>query len=304
MKKVPFYALLIVCLFVAAGCNKSGGGKTDGPVIATVNKAEITQGDFLREVSRIPEWARPQFQGNEGKDKFLDELIKRELIYQHALKMKLDKDTEYLDKVKEFEKMTLVSLVLKKEVEEKAVVDDAEVKAFYDQNADKFTIGTELKASHILVETEKEAKDILARIKKGESFSDLAKKFSKDRGSSDKGGDVGYFARGKMVPEFENAALSLKQGEVSEPVKTRFGYHIIKLTDIKQGTRANFEQSAESIHRQLLGEKRKKIFDEYVEKLKGELKVSKVEENLKSLALPWEESEEPQQTEAPKPSAK
>jgi len=302
MKKVSFYALIIVCMFSIIGCSKSGGGKSGGPVIAKVDKADITKDDFLKEVSRIPEWARAQFQGDEGKDKFLDELIKRELIYQHAMKMKLDKDPEYMDKVKEFEKMTLVSLVLKKEVEEKAVVDDSEVKAFYDQNADKFTIGTELRASHILVDTEKEAQDIHAKIKKGESFSDLAKKFSKDRGSADKGGDVGYFTRGKMVPEFENAAAGLKPGEVSEPVKTRFGYHIIKLTDIKKGTQASFEQSAESIHRQLLGEKRKNLFDTYVEKLKGELKVDKNEENLKAVSLPWEQSGE-QQPQAPDPHA-
>lgn len=301
MKKVSFYALLIVCLFTAMGCNKSGGGKTGGPVIAKVDKADITKDDFIKEVGRIPEWARQQFQGDEGKDKFLDELIKRELIYQHALKMKLDKDPEYLDKTREFEKMTLVSLVLKKEVEDKAAVDDAEVKSFYDKNADKFTIGTELRASHILVETEKEAKDIHARIKKGESFGDLAKKYSKDRGSADKGGDVGYFTRGKMVPEFENAAASLKPGEVSEPVKTRFGYHIIKLTEIKQGNRASFEQSAESIHRQLLGEKRKNLFDTYVEKLKKDMKVVKNETNLKSISLPWEQSGEAKQ---PNPHAK
>lgn len=304
MKKVSLCALIMVCMFSLIGCSKSGGKKAAGPVIAKVANAEITKDDFTKEVSRIPEWARAQFQGDEGKDKFLDELIKRELIYQNALKMKLDKDAEYLDKIKEFEKMTLVSLVLKKEVEEKAVVDDAEVKAFYDQNADKFTVGTELKASHILVDTEQEAKDIHARIKKGENFADLAKKFSKDRGSADKGGDVGYFTRGKMVPEFENAAASLKPGEVSEPVKTRFGYHIIKLTDIKQGTRASFEQSAESIQRQLLGEKRKKVFDTYVEKLKGELKVVKNAENLKAISLPWEESGTPPQTQSANPHGK
>ncbi|MEW6601727.1 MAG: peptidylprolyl isomerase [Nitrospirota bacterium] len=290
MKKLLFYAFLMVCMVSAAGCNKSGGGKANGPVVAKVDKAEITKADFEKEISRIPEWARPQFAGDEGKDKFLDELIKRELIYQHALKMKLDNDPEYIDKVSEFEKMTLVSLVLKKEIEEKATVEDSEVKAFYDGNADKFTIGTELRASHILVETEKEAKDIYAKIKKGESFSELAKKYSKDQGSANKGGDLGYFTRGKMVPEFENAAAQLKPGEVSEPVKTRFGFHIIKLMDIKKGSQASFEQSAESIHRQLLGEKRKNLFDSYVEKLKGEIKVVKNEDTLKSIPLPWEAS--------------
>ena len=300
MKNVLLSTAVIACLFlVLTGCDNLGRKKSDSPVIATINKAPITEDDFIKEISRIPEWARTQFMGEEGEQKFLDELIKRELIYQHALKMKLDKNEEYLDKVREFEKMTLVSLVLKKEVEDKTFVDDAEVKSFFDQNADKFTVGTQLKASHILVETEKEAQDIHARIIKGESFSDLAKKFSKDKGSAENGGDLGYFSRGKMVPEFEQAAVGLKPGEVSEPVKTRFGYHIIKLTDIKKGTPANFEQSAESIKKQLLAEKRKALFDSYVEKLKGELKVVTVEENLKSVALPWEQSKEPQQTEEP-----
>ncbi|MBI4682145.1 MAG: peptidylprolyl isomerase [Nitrospirae bacterium] len=302
MKNVPLYVFFIVCLFLAmTGCDKSKGGKSDSPVIAKIDKSSITQNEFIKEVSRVPEWARSQFQGDEGKVKFLDELIKRDLIYHHAIKMKLNKDQEYLEKIKEFEKMTLVSLLLKKEVEEKAVVDDSEVRAFFDQNADKFTIGAQLRASHILVETEKEAADIHAKIMKGEDFSKLAQRLSKDKGSSEKGGDLGYFGRGKMVPEFEQAAAGLKPGEVSKPVKTRFGFHIIKLTDIQKGAPANYEQSMESIKRQLVSEKRKKLFDSYIEKLKGEIKVVKIEENLKSIALPWEQAGEPGQTEAPNP---
>ncbi len=300
MKKGLFFSyLLIFLLTTLTGCDRFKGEKSDGAVIAKVDKSAITQDEFLKEVGRIPEWARPQFSGDEGKEKFLDELIKRELIYHHAKEMKLNNDKEYLDKIKEFEKMTLVSLVLKKEIEDKSVVDDSELKAFFDQNADKFTIGTQLKASHILVETEKEAKDIHARIKKGEGFSELAKKFSKDKGSAEKGGDLGYFGRGKMVPEFERAAISLKPGEVSEPVQTRFGYHIIKLTDIKQGEQANFEQSKESIRRQLIAEKRKRLFDSYVENLRAKSKITKDDMALKALSLPWEQTEEMQPVPQP-----
>jgi peptidyl-prolyl cis-trans isomerase C len=288
------------CLFaVLTGCDKTGGEKPDSTVIAEVNKDPITENEFLREVTRVPEWARSQFKGNEGKDKFLDEMIKRELIYQHATKMKLDNDEEYLTKVKEFEKMTLVSLVLKKEVEEKAYVDDEEVQAFYNENQDKFTIGTELKASHILVETEPEAKEIRERIDKGESFSKLAKELSKDKGSAEKSGDLGYFGRGKMVPEFERAASSLKPGEVSDPVRTRFGYHIIKLTDIKKGNPASFEQSRDSIRKQLLAEKRKRVFDSFVERLKSESTITRDEPALTAIILPWEQSEEQIQSGEP-----
>lgn len=293
MKNVQCYVFfLFIVLFGLTACDQFQGTKSDSPVIATIDKDEITQEDFLQGVSRVPEWARNQFREEEGKKKFLEELIKRELIFEHAKQMKLDNNKEYINRVEEFKKMTLVSLVLKKEVEEKAIVDDSEVKTFYEQNADKFTIGTQIKASHILVETENEAKDILGRIKKGERFSELAKSLSKDKGSAEKGGDLGYFSRGKMVPEFERAALGLKPGEVSEPVRTRFGYHVIKLTDMKMGNPASFEQSEESIRKQLLAEKRKRLFDSLVEKLEGKSVITKDDAALAAIPLPWEKPEE------------
>ncbi len=102
-----------------------------------------------------------------------------------------------------------------------------------------------------------------------------------------------------MVPEFEKAALGLKPGEVSSPVRTRFGYHIIKLTDIQKGEAANFEQSRESIKRQILAEKRKRLFDSYVNVLKDKGKVVKIDSTLEAITLPWEqtEAEEPQPKE-------
>ncbi len=304
MKKLlfPVLLLIIVMLFLV-GCDQMGSKKPDSPVIASIDDSSITENDFLREIKRIPEWAREQFSNEEGKKKFLDELIKRELIYQKAMKMKLNQDKEYLEKLEDFKKMTLVSLILKKEVEEKSTVDEAQVKAFFEQNADKFTIGTEIKASHILVQTEEEANDVSDKISKGENFSKLAKTLSKDKGSAEKGGDLGYFGRGRMVPEFERAALSLKPGEVSKPVKTRFGYHIIKLMDIKKGETASYDQSKESISKQLITESRKKLFDSYVDKLKEEVKMSQDDAALASINLPWEKAK-PAKPDSPAPEQK
>jgi peptidyl-prolyl cis-trans isomerase C len=289
MKKALYLILLISFFaFSITGCAQKEG--SDSPVIASINKESITQDDFIREISRVPQWARDKFKGKEGKDQFLDELIKRELIYERAKKMRLDKDTEYLARVEEFKKMTLVSLTLKKEVEEKAAVDDAAVKNFFEKNADKLTIGSQLKASHILVETEEEAKDILEKINQGEDFAALAKSFSKDTNSAKKGGDLGYFSRGKMVPEFEQAVMGLKVGEVSKPVQTRFGYHIIKPTDIKKCKEADFQQSNDAIKKQLITERKKALFDSYVEKLRSESSVTKNEDALISITLPWEKA--------------
>lgn len=290
MKRALFLFLMLLAAFIISGCEKKT--KSEGPVLAKVGKTEIVKDEFLKEIDRIPDWAKSQFSGKEGKEKFLEELIRRELIYQDAKKKRLDNDPEYVAKMKEFEKMSLVALILKKEVEDKAKVDDAEVKDFYNKNADKFTIGTKVRASHILVETEDQAKKVYERIRKGESLSSLAGTLSKDKGSAAKGGDLGYFGRGQMVPEFEQAALRLKVGEVSEPVKSRFGYHIIQLTDIQKGEAATFEQTQEAIKRQLLAEKQKALVDTYIEGLRKNVEVSKDEKSLEAISLPWEKTGE------------
>ena len=295
MKKLLTFILLLL-IPVAFGCSQNSA--PDSPVIAKVNKGTVTESDFLREVGRIPEWARSQFETGEGKEKFLDELVKKELIHQHAKKMRLDNNEEYLEKVREFEKLTLVALSLKKEVDEKVKVDENEVRAFFDENQEKFTVGTQIKASHILVKTEDEAKNAYERIMSGEKFEAVAKEVSIDKGSAEKGGDIGFFGRGRMVPEFERAALSLKTGEISQPVKTRFGYHIIKQTDVKMGDPASYEQSKEAIRRELINQKPKKYFDELIDKLKAESHISTDKEVLAGITLPWNKGESPQaQTE-------
>ncbi|WP_028402511.1 peptidylprolyl isomerase PrsA [Ectobacillus panaciterrae] len=122
-----------------------------------------------------------------------------------------------------FKKQIRASLALKKAVGDSFT--DKELKANYKP---------EIKASHILVADEATAKKVKDLLNQGQSFEDLAKQYSTDTGSKDKGGDLGYFGPGKMVPEFEAAAYKLKKGEVSDPVKSQYGYHIIKVTDIKE----------------------------------------------------------------------
>jgi peptidyl-prolyl cis-trans isomerase C len=289
MKKL-FTFILLLLIPVVFGCSQDS--TPDSPVIAKVNKGAVTESDFLREVVRIPEWARSQFEADDGKEKFLDELVKKELIYQHAKKMRLDNNEEYLQKVREFEKLTLVALSLKKEVDDKVRVDETEVQAFFDENKEKFTVGTQIKASHILVKTEDEAKKAHLRLQSGEKFEAVAREVSIDKGSAEKGGDLGFFGRGRMVPEFERAALSLKPGAISTPVKTRFGYHIIKQTDIKMGDPASFEQSKEAIQRELVNQKRKKNFDALIAKLKADSEINTDKAVLTGIALPWDKGTE------------
>ncbi len=286
MKKL---LMLIFALVLVAGCAKKEN--LSESFIAKVNDAVISEEDFIAEISLIPEWARNNFIGKEGKELFLKEMINKELIYQDAIRRGMQNDKDLEARVEEFRKMTLLSIVLKQEIEDKAEVTESEIKEFYEKNPENFKKGAEVRARHILVDTEEKANDIMASIIKGESFAELAKTFSKDKGSAQNGGDLGFFSRGKMIPEFEETAFSLKKGEVSKPVKTTYGYHIIEVTDRKEGSQIKFEEAAGTIKNQLLKEKQRGLFESYLETLEGKSEIKTDEEKLANIKMPWEKTE-------------
>ncbi|GBE05225.1 MAG TPA: peptidylprolyl isomerase [Nitrospirae bacterium] len=282
MKKL---LILIFAVMIITGCNTAKQGAGTGKNLAKINSTTITKEAFLNKLEVIPEWARARFQSEEGKKELLNEMVKEELLYQEAKKQGLNKDKDFIEKVKEFKKMTLLSALLKKEIENNSRVDEQEIRNFYDTHPEEFTADLQVKARHILVDTEEEANDILGKLKKGADFAELAKKYSKDKGSAVNGGDLGFFGRGRMVPEFEHVAFNLKPGEPSSPVKTQFGFHIIEVMEKKEGTLRGFEEVKNSIQRRLAVEKQKNAFDSYIEELKKKNKVETYEEALKDITF-------------------
>ncbi len=149
-----------------------------------------------------------------------------------------------LDEVK---KELVVNVKVTKLLKSRISVSEDEIKNYFEENKATFAQEKQVKASHILVDTEEKANEIKDKLAKGEDFAKLAKDNSKDTGSKENGGDLGFFGTGQMVKEFEEAAFALKAGEISEPVKTQFGYHIIKVTEIKNAEEANYEKSKAKI---------------------------------------------------------
>lgn len=149
-------------------------------------------------------------------------------------------------------------------------ISDKDLKDAYESKKSEFSTKEQVEASHILVKTEAEANDILKQLKDGKSFEDLAKQHSLDPGSKGNGGKLGFFGRGMMVPEFENAAFALKTGEISKPVKTNFGFHIIKKTGEKKASVASFDEVKENLKDQLRAEKQKAFFTEWKDKMMKE----------------------------------
>ncbi len=132
----------------------------------------------------------------------------------------------------------------------KITIEEDQVKTFYTENEPRFTKPSEVKASHILVKEEDKINELNTKIKAGESFEELAKENS-ECPSGQNGGDLGFFGKGKMVPEFETTAFAMGVGEVSDPFKTDFGFHILKVTDKTEGGQQTFEQVSDSIKRHL-----------------------------------------------------
>ncbi|HEY5974081.1 MAG TPA: peptidylprolyl isomerase [Geobacteraceae bacterium] len=280
-------AIVAVCLLALAGCAKQGGegkkeGKAAGPVLAEVGSSVITVDDFKKELENLPPYLKPMTDTAEGKKEMLETMIIRELIMQQAEKDGIDKSQAVADKLADLKKRVVVEAYLKKKVEEQAKVSDEELQKFYDQNKDKFKTGDEVKASHILVKSEKDAQDILAKLKSGGNFEELAKKYSTD-GAAAKGGDLGWFGKGSMIPEFEKVAFTLKEGETSGIVKTKFGYHIIKLTGKRAAGARTFAEVKDQIKAAVSPSKQQEVFQKLKEDLKKNGKYTIKEDALKGL---------------------
>lgn len=259
---------LVFLLALNSGCAKRNNEK----VLATINKTEeITLGEFNEIISKLP--LRYQDVVSKNKSAFLDELIVDRLLFNEAMTKKLDEEEDVRRLFKEAKKKIVMARLLKDEVEDKVVVDEAEMEDYYSANKDKFTTQESLRASHILVGTREEADGILAELSSGRNFEDLARARSIDP-TSETGGDIGYFTRGQLVPEFEDACFDMKLGEVSGVVKTKFGYHIIKLTERSEPEVKELAEVRDSVEQALSRIKKKIRFNELVSRLKDNAQIT------------------------------
>lgn len=209
----------------------------------------------------------------------LNELIVQyalqEKLVEKAKKEKLDSTDEYKKFLDHAARLGLSQAYIKKTIDDIKITDD-EIKAEYDKQV-KAVDKSEYQAAHILVDTEKEAKDILAKLnakKNPLAFDAAAKEFSKDPGSKENGGDLGWFRAQVMVPEFGEALKTMKKGDVSSaPVKTQFGYHIIKLADVRETPIDSLEVSKDRIKESLTEVKLRAKIEEIQQKIKIEYKV-------------------------------
>jgi peptidyl-prolyl cis-trans isomerase C len=253
------------------------------PVLAKVNGAEIRQSDLaLAEEELGPSLA--QMDPATKKENVLAFLIDMKIVAKAAEAKKIEDREDFKARLAFTRSRLLMDNLLA--VEGKAATTDEALKKVYEEASKQISDEPEVHARHILVETEDEAKAVAEELKKGADFAELAKKKSKDPGASD-GGDLGFFTKDQMVPEFSAVAFALEPGKISDPVKSQFGWHIIKVEEKRNRKAPEFDQVKSQIETYVT----RKAQAEYVAKLREAAKIERMDKPEEAAA----------KTEAPKP---
>ena len=245
-------------------------------ILASFGGQTITLGEFNQIWEQVPEDYKLQL----DKSTALDQVISEKLLIQEANNMGLEKDNDVLEQIKKMTEQILVQALIQREILDKVAVSDEEVSEYYEKNKDSFTEKEQIHLYNILVETEEEAKVILEQLKAGGDFSEIAKEKSTGP-SAAQGGDLGYLTKGTVIPEIDEVVFALELEELSEVVKTDFGFHILKITEKKPETVRTLEEVKEEILQTLLPVKQKEAFDNLLEELKGKAEIEINEEALK-----------------------
>lgn len=284
-------AVLITAAVAGAACFGIGR-MTAVPadqVVARVNGEEITKDQLYDNL-------KSQY----GKDA-LDQMVSEKIIEAELKKQNItvsDEDTQkelqgmiaqyggqeqfnallanYGYSMEDFTKNIVTNLKLKKLLQSRITITEADMRAYFEQNKETFSVEEQVKASHILVDSEAKAKEVKGKLTAGGDFAALAKEYSIDTGSAPNGGELGLFPRNTMVKEFEDVAFSLAPGTISEPVKTKYGYHIIKVEEKITAKPAVYEENAEKIKATLFEEKLPDAYNTWMEEKLSEYKIEKL----------------------------
>jgi len=244
-------------------------------ILASFGGQTITLGEFDQLWEQVPEDYKLQL----DKSIVLDQMISEKLLIQETKNIGLEEDKDVLEQIKKMTEQILVQALIEKEILNKVKVKDEEVLEYYEQNKDSFTEKEQVHLYNILLETEEEAQNILEQLKAGEDFSEIA--IEKSTGpSAVQGGDLGYLTKGTIIPEIEEVVFALEVEELSEVIKTDFGFHILKITEKKPETVKTFEEVKEDIIQTLLPIKQKEAFENFLEELKGKTEIEINEEAL------------------------
>ena len=239
----------------------------ENKILAKVGGLAVTEAEVNEMIMKMMQ--RGQSLDNaQGREMVIEQLIANKLFLLEAQKKMYEFNADFKAQFQKVKEEMLVSFAMSKTLEDVKPATDDEIKAFYEENKEHFVAGESVSASHILVDSEEKAKELLEKINGGEiSFEDAARKESSCP-SSENGGNLGEFTKGQMVPEFDEAVFSMSVGEITGPVKTQFGYHLIKLNAKTEEKPYAFEEIKSQLGDMVMKDKQQKAYQSKINQLK------------------------------------
>ena len=256
-------------------------------VLAKINGKVVTIKDLKERLKIIPKEVIDYYISVKGRRKLLDDLIEEAILLDEVKKIKLEQTKKAKKELEMSRKQLLITLLLEEIVVDKIKVTDKEIREFYLKNKKYFKKPATIKVSHILLKTKKEAEDVL-KILKTSREKDVFEKVAKDKStcpSAKKGGDLGWVEKGQMIKEFEAIAFKLKKGQISDIVKTKFGFHIVKVYKKKSGEYVTLKEAKKRIEENIKDYKKGKMIIEYNDNLKNKKNIVINEKLLNKIKL-------------------
>jgi len=267
------HGLLFGLALIAVVTGLAPRAMAEDRVLATVNDHPITESDVESKLATLPPQVRAQLDSPAQRKQLLEQMALGYLMAEEARREGIDRSDDYKKGLAEAEERLLSTLYVRRHVGEPQRPTDEEVRKEYDARLSELTPPPKIHARHILVKTEEEAKAARKRIVDGgEDFAAVAKEVSTGP-SAPQGGDLGVFGKGRMVPAFEEAAFALKEGEVSQPVQTQFGWHIIQVTEIQGGKAPTFEEIKDRLAQRMMQERLRDELTQMSERLKAKARI-------------------------------
>ena len=277
-KTILIISFLFVVLFFLA-CKRNDIAKSS-QVLAKVDDKEITTSYFDRQIKNLPESVQRLSLEGEGKRAILEGMINREILYKEAVKKGINKDAEIKRRLEDMEKELVISTFIQREFGDKLKVEDKEVQDYYNSHINEFKNREEIRISQIVVQQEKEAGDILEKLREGKDFGALVAEYSVDKPTALRKGDVGYFTYKMLPDEIRDSVFGMRTGEISGPYKMPDGYEIYKITD-RRTVSYSFEQVKNAVKLQLIDQKIQDSLKTLIDDLKKNMKIQINESLLK-----------------------
>ena len=289
MKNMTISTLVIISSITALlslNCERG-----DQKVLAKVGSGVVTRGEFEEYLKNLPPQMQEKARTPEGAREFLNTLVDRELLYQKAKAEGLDKNPDIKKKVEMYRQKLLAQELIKSKITPPAAAD-AEARQYYEAHPEEFGGGSMVKAQQILISWKQKdartrAQEVYKKLKTGkEDFAKLAQKYSDDPGTASRGGDMGWVSPGVINPAMEKSVFALNKGQISDPIETDLGIHILKAVDKQARPAKPYELVRNDIQQKLAPIGARGAFDQYIAGLRKEIKVKIKEKNLQGLIQP------------------